>query len=127
MRAVDTNVLVRLITRDDERQAQAAERFVAKGGAWVAHVVLAELAWVLGSVYELRRSEIAQAMELLLDQEQLVVQDPDVVSAAVAAYRAGGGRDFADCLIVEVARKAGHGPVGTFDRKLARLPGAVAV
>ncbi len=127
MRAVDTNVLVRLITRDDERQAMAAQRFVEKSGGWVSHIVLTELAWVLDSVYALGRAEIAKAMELLLDQEQVVVQDPDVAIAALSLYRKGGGHDFADCLIVEVARKAGHGPVGTFDRKLARLPGAVAV
>jgi predicted nucleic-acid-binding protein len=53
MRAVDTNVLVRIIARDDPRQTGAAEAFVADG-AWLSHVVLAELAWVLESVYDSR-------------------------------------------------------------------------
>lgn len=52
MRAVDTNVLVRLVVRDDDEQAAAAEEFVA-AGAWVSHLVLAETLWVLTSVYAL--------------------------------------------------------------------------
>lgn len=49
MRAVDTNVLVRLVARDDARQVDAAEAFVERG-AWVSHLVLAEMTWVLGAV-----------------------------------------------------------------------------
>ena len=49
MHAVDTNVLVRLLVRDDARQATAAEAFVAKG-AWVSTLVLAETLWVLDAV-----------------------------------------------------------------------------
>ncbi len=48
MRAVDTNVLIRLITRDDPRQVTAAESYVARG-AWVSHLVLAETVWVLSA------------------------------------------------------------------------------
>ena len=51
MRAVDTNVLVRLITRDDARQAASADAFVEKG-AWVSVLALAEATWVLATVYE---------------------------------------------------------------------------
>lgn len=47
MRAVDTNVLVRLITRDDKKQVESAEEFVSKG-AWVSHLVLAETSCVSG-------------------------------------------------------------------------------
>src|SRR5262249_4825095 len=116
MRAVDTNVIVRLITRDDESRARAAEAYIAKGGAWLSHLVLVEVAWVLGSVYGLRRLQIARAMAMLLEQEQLTVEAPALVAAAVELYRSGGGRDFADCMIVEAARSAGHLPLGTFDR-----------
>ena len=59
MLAVDTNVLVRLIARDDAAQVRAAEGFVAKG-AWVSHLILAETIWVLDSVYELSRAAIAR-------------------------------------------------------------------
>ena len=124
MRAVDTNVIVRLATRDDERQVAAAERYVAARGAWVSHVVLVEVAWVLDAVYGFGRAQIAAALNMLLDQEHLFVQEPDVAAAAVELYRKGAGSDFADCMILEVARGAGHLPLATFDRKLAKLDGA---
>jgi len=65
MRAVDTNVLVRLLTRDDAGQSEAAERWV-KTGAWVSTLALAETAWVLSSVYGRSPDEIASVIEILL-------------------------------------------------------------
>jgi len=122
MRAVDTNVLVRLITRDDLRQLASAEAFVAKG-AWVSILVLAETAWVLGAVYELEHYELATVIEMLLAHEHLSLQDSDVVAAALENYRATPSLGFTDCLVVELARKAGHLPLGTFDKRLAKLHG----
>jgi predicted nucleic-acid-binding protein len=122
MRAVDTNVLVRLIARDDPRQVESAEEFVSKG-AWVSHLVLAETSWVLDSVFELKSSQIATAVDMLLNHEQLTIQDADVVVAALETFRRRPAVSFSDYLIVEIARKLGHLPVGTFDRDLARLEG----
>lgn len=123
MRAVDTNVLVRLITRDDAKQVAAAETFVARG-AWVSHLAILEATWVLASVYDRDPPAIATAVEMLLNHEQLTVQDADVVGAAVAQFRQHPRVGFSDCLMVEVARKAGHTPLGTFDRDLGKLEGA---
>ncbi len=123
MRAVDTNVLVRLIARDDERQTAAAETFVT-GGAWVSHLVLVEAMWVLGSVYEQPSAKIATAVEILLAHRDLTIQDPDVVAAALDRFRERPKLGFSDCLILEVARRAGHLPLGTFDRELAKIEGA---
>jgi predicted nucleic-acid-binding protein len=123
MRAVDTNVLVRLLARDDERQAKAAEAFVSPG-AWVSHIVLVETLWVLESVYALDGGKRARAVELLLNHRDLTVQEPDVVVRALARFRERPSIGFSDCLVLEVARKAGHGPLGTFDRNLAKLDGA---
>src|SRR5438105_910852 len=123
MRAVDTNVLVRLLARDDAKQVAAAERFV-DGGAWVSHLVLTEATWVLESVYALHPSAIATAVEMLLNHEHVTLQDPDVVEAAVSQLRKKPKLGFSDCLIVEVARKAGHLPLGTFDRELGKVEGA---
>ena len=122
MRAVDTNVLVRLLTRDDAKQVAAAERFVASG-AWVPHLVLAEATWVLSSVYDRSPEGIATAVEMLLNHQHLTVQDSEVVAAAVAHFRHRPALGFSDCLVLEVARKAGHLPLGTFDRNLAKLDG----
>jgi predicted nucleic-acid-binding protein len=122
MRAVDTNVMVRLITRDDEKQVKAAEAFVRKG-AWVSHLVLAETTWVLGSAYDLSDAQIATAVEMLLNHADLSLQDPEVVLAALEHYRARPKLGFSDCLVLEIARKAGHLPLAAFDRDLARLEG----
>jgi predicted nucleic-acid-binding protein len=123
MRAVDTNVLVRLITRDDERQTATAEAFVHKG-AWVSHLVLAETTWVLSAAYGLGHAAIAKAIEMLLNHETLTLQDGEVVALALRTYERKPRLGFSDCLILEVARKAGHLPLGTFDRDLGKLAGA---
>ena len=122
MRAVDTNVLVRLIARDDSRQAASAESFVEKG-AWVSTLVLAEATWVLASVYELSSSDLATAIEMLLHHRDLVIDDSETVSAALDLFRAKPALGFSDCLLLELARKAGHLPLGPFDRGLAKLEG----
>ena len=123
MRAVDTNVLVRLVTRDDLKQVAAAETFISKG-AWVSTLVLIEATWVLTAVYELTHPEIATAVDMLLHHRDLTIQDSDTVAAALEHYRRRPALGFSDCLILEVARKAGHVPLGTFDRDLAKLDGA---
>jgi predicted nucleic-acid-binding protein len=123
VRAVDTNVVVRLITRDDAKQAAAAEAFVERG-AWISHVALAEATWVLDAVYDRTPAEIATAVEMLLSHQTLSLQDSDVVSAALEHFRKKPALGFSDCLLLEIARKAGHEPLGTFDRHLARLTGA---
>jgi predicted nucleic-acid-binding protein len=122
MRAVDTNVLVRLLARDDAAQAAAAEEFVGAEG-WVSHLVLVETLWVLSSVYGVDARRIATAVDLLLDHRTLAIQDADVVRAALGHFAKRPSLGFSDCLILEVARKAGHLPLGTFDRKLAKLDG----
>jgi len=123
MRAVDTNVLVRLITRDDPKQVAVAETFVARG-AWVPYLAIAEATWVLETVYERDPAAVATAVEMLLSHEQLTVQDSEVVAAAVAQFRQQPRVGFSDCLMVEIARKAGHTPLGTFDRDLGKVDGA---
>lgn len=123
MRAVDTNVLVRLATRDDPAQVAEAEAFVG-AGAWVSQIVLVELVWVLTSVYGLRPRQVATAVEMLLAHDRLTVDGPDVVAAALEQYRKRPAVSFSDCLVLEVARQAGHLPLGTFDRELGKLPGA---
>ena len=81
MRAVDTNVLVRLLARDDAKQAFAADQAVVKG-AWISHLVLAETTWVLDAVYGRTAKQLIAALELLLIHETLVLQDADVDLAA---------------------------------------------
>jgi predicted nucleic-acid-binding protein len=122
MRAVDTNVLVRLVTRDEARQVAAAEAFVEKG-AWVPQLALAEATWVLSAVYDLNAAAIATAIEMLLNHKDLTLEESEVVSNALEVFRKRPALGFSDCLMLEVARKAGHLPLGTFDRTLGKLEG----
>lgn len=122
MRAVDTNLLVRLVVRDDADQVNAAESFVSKG-AWVSHLVLAETIWVLEAVYDRSPAQIASAIERLLNHTDLTLQEADVVALALEHFRSHPSLGFSDCLVLEIARKAGHLPLGTFDRSLAKLDG----
>jgi predicted nucleic-acid-binding protein len=123
MRAVDTNVLVRLVTRDDTRQASSAEAFVANG-AWVSLLALTEAIWVLAAVYKLSAKGLTTAIEMLLHHEHLVLQDSDAVAAALDLFRSRPSLGFSDCLMLQIARKAGHLPLGTFDRGLGKIEGA---
>lgn len=120
MRAVDTNLLVRLLVRDDATQVTAAEAFV-ENGAWVSHLVLVETTWVLDAVYERTAAQIAKAIELLLNHNSLTLQDADVIASALENFRARPSLGFSDCMVLEIARKAGHLPLGTFDKGLAKL------
>lgn len=120
MLSVDTNVLVRLLVRDNAEQARAADASIARG-AWVSHLVLAETIWVLGSVFDLSRKQLATAVEMLLNHSELTLQDSDTVSAALGHFRERSAVGFSDCLVLEIARKAGQLPLATFDRDLARL------
>lgn len=61
---------------------------------------------------------------MLLQHRDLTVQDADVVAAALEQFRTRPALGFSDCLILEVARKAGHLPLGTFDKDLGKLEGA---
>jgi predicted nucleic-acid-binding protein len=123
MHAIDTNVLVRLLVRDDQRLLDVAEKFIVKG-AWVSHVVLVETLWVLDALYERSAEQMQAAVSLLLAHVDLTLQDADVVAAALGQFRAKPTLGFSDCLVLEIARKAGHMPLGTFDRQLGKVAGA---
>ncbi len=122
MHAIDTNVLVRLITRDEPRQAASADAFIQKG-AWVSLLALAEAMWVLDAVYQRNATELATAIEMLLNHRELTLQDSGVVTDALHLFRSRPALGFSDCLMVQIARNAGHLPLGTFDRALARIDG----
>jgi len=122
MNAADTNVLVRLMVRDDPHQTLVAGRFI-ESGVWVSTLVLAEATWVVRSVYGRSAGEVAVSVEMLLNEKHVMLEDPAVVEAALDLFRSHPALKFTDCLILELARKAGHLPLGSFDRDLGRVPG----
>jgi len=86
-------------------------------------LTLAEAMWVLASVYKLNPKSLARALEMLLNHRDLVLQDPETVAEALELFRARPALGFSDCLMLQLARKAGHLPLGTFDRSLAKVDG----
>ena len=127
MIGIDTNVIVRLIVNDDERQSRAAERFIREHGGsgtpcYVSNMILIETVWVLETVYGFDRSMVADALAGLLEAEQLEFDAPIDVAAAVEDSR-NGRAEFADCLIGRINLLAGCSHTVTFDRKAAKLTG----
>jgi len=123
MAAVDTNVLVRLVTRDDPAQYQKARRFVAANQpVFVTQLSLLELVWVLTNRYGFDKTKTRGILSALLDMEELQLQDPHVVEAALAIWK-DAKADFADCFILATVDQAAAGPLATFDMSLAKVRG----
>jgi predicted nucleic-acid-binding protein len=72
-----------------------------------------EATWVLTAVYELTHAQISTAIDMLLHHKDLTIQESDTVAAALEQYRSRPEPGFSNCLILEVARKAGYLPLGT--------------
>lgn len=79
---------------------------------------------MLESVYGFSRAQIATVVSMLAEHDRLTLQGEDAVRSARAAFERERSVGFSDCLIVETARKAGHLPIGTFDRAMSRIDGA---
>src|SRR3546814_81133 len=129
--ALDTNVLVRLLTRDDEAQCAAAVNLVLAevdqgGPAMLSLGVLLEAEWVLRSRYKLPQSEIRQAFIAILETQELAVQSPSTLEEALKLWEDWPGSDFADCMHVATAVNSERTLV-TFDQGAARLPGAALI
>src|SRR6266566_581151 len=84
MIAVDTNVLVRLLTGDDLKQAAAARSLFAAGPIWIAKTVLLETGWVLRSLYGFEESAVCDALTRLLGLKNVHTEDEPSVAAALA-------------------------------------------
>ena len=130
MIAIDTNVLVRFLTRDDPDQAARVRALFAtlsaENPALICREVILELVWVLDYSYNYSRSEIVGALEGVLAAVELELEDADVVSAVLQEYESNTA-DFADLMIVGASRKHGAFPLMTFDAKAARLNGVELV
>lgn len=114
MKAVDTNVLARLILQDDDRQAMLARDVVAVP-VWVSLSVWVELGWVLHRRLGLDRAIVAEGLSVLLAMETVHVSDRAGLEWAIERYRAGA--DWADAIHLLAANGVADGFV-TFDRAL---------
>lgn len=129
MIALDTNVVVRFLVRDDEAQHEAARRLLARGPGdgeefFLGDVVLAEVVWVLASRYRFERRVIASTLRALLEAEHVSVESTDRCLRALRRFESGRG-GFADYLIAERGRDAGAATVATVDRELLAEDGFI--
>jgi predicted nucleic-acid-binding protein len=121
MLAVDTNIIVRFLTRDDAAQFARADALIRDEDVYVCATVLLETEWVLRSVYGYTRSRITEALRDLIALPRVTVEDPG--AAAKALEWAAGGMDFADAL--HLARTRHCQAFVTFDRRLAAAAGGI--
>lgn len=131
MLGLDTNVLVRLLIRDDAAQLKRAEKLVrrectASVPGWVSVIVLCELVWVLETAYGYKRPDIQSVVEHLLKTPIFRVEGEVIVSKALNAW-ASSNCDLADMLIAARNSQEGCTTTYTFDRKAAKQPGFTAV
>lgn len=127
MIGLDTNVLVRFLVADDERQFEKARRLIrheaSKGDpVLISQLVLLECEWVLRSRYGLAKDEILGAFSGLLDSTEVRVEDEACVEEALYAWK-DSGAEFADCLIGAKYRALGCDSTISFDAKAAKVPG----
>lgn len=124
MIALDTNVLVRVLTQDDVAQANLAAQVMSSGDLFICKTVLLELEWVLRFAYRFDRSAIHSALARLLGLPNLQVEDEIVVADALRGYEAG--MDFADALHLYSSER-GALEFATFDQMLAKKAGEASV
>jgi predicted nucleic-acid-binding protein len=120
---MDTNVLIRLLVRDDPQQLKVARRFfkslTPQEPGWISLANLLEIEWALRSTYHHDRAGVARILDSLLALNSVKIEQPETVAHALISFRAGKA-GFADCLIAASARAMGCKRVVTFDAIAAR-------
>lgn len=124
MIAIDTNILLRYLVRDDEEQYAIARQFLEdglsdQGSGYVSLVAVLEIDWVLRASYRVASDVVIEAIAQLMDTPNLVFQNAELVAAALA-YEHG---DLADNILHRLGAAAGCTSTITFDKKFARLGG----
>jgi predicted nucleic-acid-binding protein len=125
--AIDTNVVVRFLTRDDPVQAARARALIGAGSILVLQTVILETEWVLRTRYRFDRAAIGRGLRQLLGLPGVAVEEPEAVAQALDLH--DHGFDFADALHLASSRQAEA--FATFDhalrRKARRVPDLVPV
>jgi predicted nucleic-acid-binding protein len=130
MIGLDTNVLVRYIMQDDEKQAVKASKLIesldSENPGYITMVSIVELYWVLTSSYELTGQQVAQALAAILRTKQFLVERADQVMRALRVFEEGKA-DLADCLIERSASGAGCERTMTFDVNASKYAGMTLI
>jgi len=128
MGAVDTNVLIRCVVRDDLAQwhavASLRSRYREAGQQlFVPVTVLLEFEWVLRSRFRFDKDKVLDAMAQVLDADDLLIDEEEAMDDALELFRYGEA-DLADCMHERIAAAAARSPLHTFDRRASALPAA---
>ena len=120
MIALDTNILVRYITQDDELQAKASEELLAKYDGenlsiFINNIVLCELVWVLERGYKYSKEQIASTMRIIFSTTEFAFEHHNILWLALEDYE-NNKADFADCLIAQINNHHGFSKTYTFDK-----------
>jgi len=126
MIGLDTNVLVRYLTHDDPAQTALANKVMdsltPEAPGFLSTAVIAEVIWVLESLYGFSKLETIQTLDTLLRSKELIVERAEIVGQALANFKTSRS-DFADCLIERTGHAAGCRHTVTFDRRAASAAG----
>ena len=127
MRAIDTNLLVRYFTNDETQQVAIVGRLFEEcqqdqEPIFVSIPVVCELTWVLSFRFGYARTQIADALQELLEQSAFCIENASLMSQALGSFR-NGPAGLADYLIGEIAAAAGCRDIVTFDKRLKGTPG----
>lgn len=119
MIGLDTNILVRYLTQDDEQQWQQAVTLIQQNQpCFITNIVLCELVWVLrGGNYGFSKDEISQTLEAMLHSAAFEFENRSIVDQALQRYKQGRA-DFSDYLIGVISHQAGCTETVSFDSKL---------
>jgi predicted nucleic-acid-binding protein len=128
MAALDTNVLVRYLVQDDDKQSALAKKLIraaVRSGEtlYIPITVLLELEWVLRSNFGFDKQQVTTILSSLLASNELSFESEGAAEIALALYRKGAA-DFADCVHTALAHVAGESPLWTFDRAASKVDGA---
>lgn len=118
---IDTNVLIRHLTGDPPAQARRATRFLEGADELLlGDLILAEVAYVLESFYELVRVRVADNLRAILAYPAIRVLDAELLQRSIEVYEVDG-LDFADAYLVASAERTGIGVIASFDRSIDRV------
>ena len=117
MIAVDTNIIIRFLTRDDPKQFEAALKLFRKNEIWISHTVLLETAWVLQGIFDPTRDDLHSLLGDLINLENVEMENYDIATAGLQAF--SEGIDLADALHLATANSHDL-PFYTFDKALVK-------
>ncbi|WP_414040086.1 type II toxin-antitoxin system VapC family toxin [Acidithiobacillus sp. M4-SHS-6] len=116
MIAIDTNILVRLLTRDNEEQYEASHKLFSSKELFIPDTVILETEWVLRYAYELEPVEVCAALRGVFGLENVHLANAQTIALAISWHEQG--LDFADAFHLSLCQ--GHEALKTFDEKFAK-------